>query len=84
MTKKRNRLSYRGKFRKNVTRCSGDQFSKIQENLAKRFMANMDRLKYTRLMINKPRRGYVTRISKMPKNPTYLPFKPEEEELKRK
>ena len=84
MTKKRNRLSYRGKFRKNVTRCSGDQFSKIQENLSKRFMAHMERLKHTKIKINKPRRGYVTRISKMPKGPTFIPFKPEEEELKRK
>ena len=44
----------------------------------------MERLKHTKIKINKPRRGYVTRISKMPKGPTFIPFKPEEEELKRK
>ena len=84
MTKKRNRLSYRGKFRKNVTRCVGDTFSKIQENLGLRWRQKMELLKHTKVHPNKPRKGYITKVTKMPEKELYLPYRPEEHKHKKK
>ena len=83
MTKKRNRKSYRGKFRKNVTRCKGDQFSRIQEALSLRWMDKLKLMKTTKIKPNRPRRGYITKISKMPTKELHLPYRPEEHNLKK-
>ena len=83
MTKKRNRLSYRGRFKKNVTRCTGDIFSKIQENLGLRWQEKLKLLKHTKVLVNKPRKGYITKITKMPTKELHLPFRPEEHKIKR-
>ena len=33
---------------------------------------------------NQPREGWITKISKMPDKELFLPYKPEEEEIKKK
>ena len=74
----------RSEFRKYVSRCQGDESSKIVGNLIDRTDKKKQTLKTTKYYPNKPRKGLITKISEMPKEELYLPFKPEEEEIKRK
>ena len=47
-------------------------------------MDKLKLLKTTKVFPNKPRRGLITKISKMPRKDLHLPFRPEEEVLKKK
>ena len=74
----------RSKFRKYVSRCQGDESSKIVGNLIDRWISKKQTLKTTKYYPNTPKKGYITKVSEMPKEELYLPFKPEEEEIKRR
>ena len=73
----------KNKFRRYVSKCQGDEISKIQSTLADRWYDKIKDLKNTEYKFDKPRKGYITKIYKMAAEEKYLPYKPEEE-LKRK
>lgn len=79
-TKKNNK----SKFRRYVSKCQGDEISKIQSSLTNRWYNKLKELKNTEYRLDKPRKGFITKIYKMANEEQFLPYKPEEEKLKKK
>jgi hypothetical protein len=70
------------KFRRYVSKCQGDEISKIHTTLTNRWYNKIKDLKDTEYRIDKPKKGYITKIYKMAEEEQFLPYKPEEEKLK--
>lgn len=79
----KHKLSNKGKFRRFVGRCEGDEFNKIHENLEKKWTEKMKTLKKTRYMIDSPKKNYITKIYPIPSKELKLPYKPAEQEIKK-
>ena len=73
----------RSRFRRYISKCQGDEYSKIVGNLIDRWIDKTKTLKSTHYYVNKPHKGYITKVSKMPNTELFLPYKPEEEDIKR-
>jgi len=72
----------KNKFRRYVSKCQGDEISKIHTTLTTRWYNKMKDLKDTEYRIDKPTKGYITKIYKMAEEEQFLPYKPEEDKLK--
>ena len=72
------------KFRRYVSKCQGEEISKIQTTLSNRWYDKMQELKHTTYKHGKPKKGYITKIYKKADDEKFLPYKPEEEDLKTK
>jgi hypothetical protein len=82
--KKNNKTKKKTKFRRYVSKCQGEEYSKIVGNLVDRWIDKTKTLKETMYKPHQPREGWITKISKMPNKELFLPYKPEEEEIKKK
>ena len=75
--------SNRHKFKRFISKCKGDEFSKIYNNLLDRWINKNETLKKTKFLIDHPKEGMITKIYPKPKEDLYLPYKPDEN-LKKK
>tara|TARA_B110001450_G_scaffold252429_1_gene274187 strand:+ start:1090 stop:2607 length:1518 start_codon:yes stop_codon:yes gene_type:complete len=71
------------KFRRYVSKCYGDENSKIMQTLSQRWYNKTKTLKKSKYYINKPK-GYITKVYKMSDEDLFMPYKPEEEKFKKK
>ena len=76
--KKKNKGKKMTKFRRYVGNCQGEEIDKRMVHLQERWFEKLKTLKHTKFYLNKPKKGYLTKIYPMPKEEMYLPFKPEE------
>ena len=77
-------MTKKNKFRRYVSECQGEEYSKIVGNLVDRWIDKTKTLKDTKYKINHPTPGWITKITKMPGKEMFLPYKPEEEAIKRR
>ena len=82
--KKEHKMTKKNKFRRYVSECQGEEYSKIVGNLVDRWIDKTKTLKDTKYKINHPTPGWITKITKMPGKEMFLPYKPEEEAIKRR
>jgi len=82
-TRKISKKNPKSKFRRYISKCQGDEYSKIVSNLTDRWTDKLKTLKHTRFYTNRPKKGFITKISKMPTKEMFLPYKPEEHAIKR-
>jgi len=78
-TKKRKK----SKFRRFVVKCQGQEIGKRVINLQNRWFDKLNTIKKTKMYIDKPKKGYLTKVYPLPKEELYLPYKPEENYLKK-
>ena len=71
------------KFKKYVTTCSGAEVSKIHTNLIKQWGDKEKELKKTKFILNKPKKGFMTKISPIPHKTVKLPYRPSENKFKK-
>tara|TARA_B110000238_G_C16107493_1_gene431175 strand:+ start:75 stop:1592 length:1518 start_codon:yes stop_codon:yes gene_type:complete len=79
---KLNKTKKKSKFRRYVSKCQGEETSKIMETLSQRWYNKMKDLKNTKYYINK-KKGLITKVYKM-SDDLMLPYKPEEDTVKYK
>ena len=77
--KKTNKKSKRSRFRRYVSKCQGTEYNKIIGNLVDRWINKKKTLKDTKFHRNKPKPGWITKISKMSNKELFLPYKPDEQ-----
>jgi len=78
----KSKKTIRSKFRTNYYRCEGDEPNKIVENLQDRWKKKLTLLPKTTLHINRPK-GYITKTYPRPVSDLKLPYRPEENGLKK-
>lgn len=71
------------KFRQFVATCSGAEVSKIHTNLRKQWKDKSKVLKKTKFLLDKPKKGFITKISPMPHKTLKLPYRPSENKIKK-
>lgn len=81
LAEKNNKKTKKNKFRRYVSKCQGDEISKISETLSERWYQKIDSLKKTKFFVDK-KKGYITKVYKM-ENDLSLPYKPEEAKYKK-
>ena len=82
--KKYKRSKKKTKFRRYVSKCHGSEVSKIMQTLSERWYDRKKQLKQTKFLRNKPKKGFITKIYNYEKEDKQLPYRPEEEELKKR
>ena len=82
-THKLSKKNTKSKFRRYISKCQGDEYSKIVSNLTDRWTEKLKTLKQTRYYPNRPKKGFITKITKMPSKDLILPYKPEEQAVRR-
>ena len=81
--KKTHKKSKKSRFRRYISKCQGTEYSKIVGNLVDRWINKTKTMKDTKFYLNKPKKGWTTKISKMPNKELFLPYKPEEHKIKK-
>ena len=76
-------VNTKSKYRKIIAQCSGEEISKIQENLRIKSVQKKQMTKKTKYVIDDPKPGYITKISPKPLKAVELPYYPELEPLKK-
>lgn len=82
--KKKNKLSKTGKYRRYVGKCVGHTEPKIKKNLKTRYLDKLDLTTKTKIDIDYPKEGYITKSYPMSLETLHMPYKPEEEKLKKR
>jgi len=76
-------VNTKSKYRKIIAQCSGEEVSKIQENLRIKSIQKKQMTKKTKYILDDPKPGYITKISPKPLKAVELPYYPELEPLKK-
>lgn len=75
---KKNPDSKRGKFRRFVGNCVGEELPKIKVNLFDRFASKIESTKKTKISVDYPKKGHITKSYPMPQTDEKFPYKPAE------
>ena len=78
-----NKKKPKGKFRRFVGKCIGDELPKITQNLFDRFGSKIRATKKTTNYLNFPKDNYITKSYPMPDDGEKFPYKPAELEVKK-
>ena len=83
LSKNANKKKPKGKFRRFVGKCIGDELPQITQNLFDRFGSKIRATKKTTNYLNFPKDNYITKSYPMPDDGEKFPYKPAELEVKK-
>lgn len=73
----------KSKYRNIISKCSGDEVSKIVQNLKIKSIQKKLQLQKTKYILDSPKKGYISKITPMPSGELKLPYYPELQKLKK-
>ena len=83
LDKKIGGITSKSKYRSIISQCSGEEVSKIHQNLRLKSIQKKNQTASTKYILDEPSEGFITKITPKPKTKLELPYYPELEPLKK-